>query len=236
MAVFDWRIFEETGLTLPPLEQRFASAEGAEGIEEWRKLVRELRELAGRQETPEVLAAIGDAFDRFLQAVDSVARISTRPTVFVSHQRADACKAERIAWQATEVGFDYWLDIHDPLLSFANSASTATPIRAVLIAAIIEIGLLNSSHIVAIQTKASLASHWVPYEFGRAKHRHVFATQAASWFETGVVPDPGGDYLSLGLCALSEADLVKWLNRQPGARRRPNTIWRRPYIPPDLPN
>lgn len=241
MAIFDWRDFEGDvpGAILLPLEERFERAEGAVGVELWRELVSELRELVGRPVTLPGFDAIGDAFDRFLSAVDAVPRPRLRrTTIFVSHQRADADKAERAAWEATQVGFDYWLDIHDPFLHFANIAPIPLPIKAALIAAIIEIGLLNSTHVVTMQTPSSRASRWVPYEFGRAKHRHVVSTQAASWFETGVTPDAGGDYLSLAVCALSKHDLLAWLDRQPGARRgRPNTIWRKPgVIPPDLPN
>ena len=48
-----------------------------------------------------------------------------------------------MAWHATEWGFEYWLDVHDPKLAFANAYSLPMQIKAVLIAAIIEMGLLG---------------------------------------------------------------------------------------------
>lgn len=157
--------------------------------------------------------------------------------VFVSHQRSDSAKAERIAWMATEVGFEYWLDIHDPTLGLANTAILPPQVRAILIAAIIEMALLNCSHVVAVQTLQGQKSRWVPYEFGRAKQRVPVSSASASWFESGVSPDPNGDYLSLAFCADTEGELAAWLRAQPRARAaKPNTLWKRPLTPPGLPN
>jgi hypothetical protein len=52
------------------------------------------------------------------------------------------------------------------------------PRLPILIAAIIAIGPLNSSHVVAIHTSSSAASKWIPYEFGRAKDRRLRSTLA----------------------------------------------------------
>ena len=232
MASYDSRDFEELDLA-----GRFPRREDIAGVDQWIRLIAGIRDHLPRAETIEASVAIAREFDRFLQTVFTLKPAVGTARVFVSHQRADLKEAERVAWQATEVDFDYWLDVHDPTLAFANRSTIPAPIRAVLIAAIIEMGLLNSTHVVALQTTNSRRSRWVPYEFGRAKQRLVASWNAASWFEKGIAPDPGGDYLSLAFCAPTEAALEYWFTGQPGARRGiTNMRWKRPYTPKPLPN
>jgi hypothetical protein len=202
MAIYDSRDFEELDLA-----GRFPHRDDIIGVEHWVGLIAQIRDQAGLAEMPEGADAIFREFDRFLQAVAAVKVPLAPARVFVSHQRVDSKKAERVAWHATEVGFDYWLDVHNPVLAFANRSTLPTPIKAVLIAAIIEMGLLNCSHVVALQTVDCRHSRWVPYEFGRAKQRVLVSRNAASWFEKGIAPDPNGDYLSLAVCAATECDL-----------------------------
>jgi hypothetical protein len=191
----------------------------------------------GAADTPTGAIEIAAEFDRFISSVAAAGVPQRRPPrVFVSHQRSDAVKAERIAWHATEVGFEYWLDIHNPALRFANVTTAPPPIKAVVIAAIIEIGLLNSSHVVAVQTSASQRSRWVPYEFGRAKQRLPVSGRAASWFESGTGPDPNGDYLSLAFCAATESQLEGWFVAQRGSAPSGQNILWKGGVPPPLPN
>lgn len=81
---------------------------------------------------------------------------------------------------------------------------------------------------------------WVPYEFGRAKQRVSIARNAASWFESSVTLDPGGDYLALTYCAPRDVDLYAWLGKIAGRTTplRPNNIWKGAHAPPkySLPN
>lgn len=231
MAIYDSRDFEDVDLSA-----RFPRRDDIVGIDEWGALIAALRDLVPQAETPEGARAAARELDRFVQLVAGL-RPRTAARVFVSHQRDDWKEAERVAWRATEVGYEYWLDVHDPGLAFATRSTLPAPILAVLIAAIIEMGLLNSTHIVAVQTPASQRSHWVPYEFGRAKQRALVSSQSANWFETGTGPDPGGDYLSLAFCAPTEASLKAWYERQPQAAQvTRNTLWPKPYTPRPLPN
>jgi hypothetical protein len=109
-------------------------------------------------------------------------------------------------------------------------------LKSVLVAGIIEMALLNSTHVVSMQTKNAQTSRWVPYEFGRAKERRSLATNAASWFENGVAPTANGDYLWLAFCAPNSADLKIWLDKVGHTRPpRPNHRWKKP-IPGPLPN
>jgi hypothetical protein len=232
MAIYDSRDFEENDLA-----GRFPRRDDIVGVEQWVRLIAGIRDWVSRAETPEGADAVFQEFDRFLQAVAAVKAPLATSRVFVSHQRADSNEAERVAWHATEVGFEYWLDAHDPVLAFANRSTLPTQIKAVLIAAIIEMGLLNSTHVVALQTANSRRSRWVPYEFGRAKQRLLVSWNAASWFEKGIAPDPNGDYLSLAFCAPTRTDLERWFISQPGARPvAPNMLWPKPYVPKPLPN
>jgi hypothetical protein len=79
-------------------------------------------------------------------------------------------------------------------------------VREVLIAAVIEIGLLNASHVIAATTPSSAGSKWIPYEFGRAKDRHVHSIYAASWLEPGMKPTDCGEYIYLAELTATELD------------------------------
>jgi hypothetical protein len=232
MSLYDSRDFEEMDLA-----GRFPRRDDIAGVEQWVRLIAGIGDQVSRAETPQGATVISREFDQFLQKISALKPPPTTARVFVSHQRADSKEAERVAWHATEVDFDFWLDVHDPLLMFANRPPLPTQIKSVLIAAIIEMGLLNSTHVVALQTANSRPSRWVPYEFGRAKQRLLTSWNAASWFEKGIAPDPHGDYLSLAFCAPTERYLEHWFISQPGARRvTPNTRWKKPYVPKLLPN
>src|SRR5687768_12738069 len=132
MAIYDSRDFEEADLA-----GRFPKRDDIAGVDQWVTLVARLRDLAGQAQAGEWLQAVLKQFDHFLREVAPLKPSISRPRVFVSHQRADAKKAERVAWRATEVDFEYWLDVHDPLLAFANRSTLPAPIKAVLIAAVI---------------------------------------------------------------------------------------------------
>src|SRR5262245_59030016 len=108
MAMYDWREFDE-GI----LQERLPRRDDIVGIEAWQYFLMLLRDFLGIAEPPEGFDRISGAFNQFLDATNSLPR-RTVSRVFVSHQRNDATWAERLAWQATEVGFEYWLDIHDP--------------------------------------------------------------------------------------------------------------------------
>jgi hypothetical protein len=85
----------------------------------------------------------------------------------------------------------------------------------ILIAAIIKIGLLNSSHVVTVHTNNSATSKWIPYEFGRAKDRRIRSTQAASWLEPTLQLAACGEYVQLAVVARGGAGgLITWLQQQ----------------------
>jgi hypothetical protein len=133
-------------------------------------------------------------------------RTDKRPRVFISHRQGDEEYANRIAELADDAGFDFWLDTVDmPVPAQISNMS------AKAIAAIIEMGLLNSSHLVAVYTDRSPGSTWIPYEYGRVKQPVLRSTQVTAWKyvsdpRTVVVPE----WLSLNPVQSSELDLKTW--------------------------
>ena len=126
----------------------------------------------------------------------------SQPRVFVSHRMADVPYAERIAWLASrKAGLEYWLDVHDPVLRLASAAlPPGRPVYAITVAAIIEMALLNCTHVIAAHTPPPNTSwrpsQWIPYELARAKKAgSVISRQAAGWFHPQVhPPESRGEY------------------------------------------
>lgn len=100
-----------------PLRDRFGR--NALGAAAWETLVDELERL--RFDAPP--ADLQDRFDDFLAAASAAAASSPECRVFVSHRQADTQYAERMAWLATDEGYGYWLDVHDPTLLAKSGAA-----------------------------------------------------------------------------------------------------------------
>ena len=184
------------------------------GREPWRELVKEVS--AGPPED------YSEAFDNFLAKLDRLPR-SNPPTccLFVSHRRSDVKDAQRIASIATHAGYEYWLDIHDPMLNRLNGAAIPSPAKDILLAAAIEIGLLNSTHVIAMHTQHSIGPHitlskWIPYELGRAKARQIRSDQAACWFDQQTQPSACGEYVYLVVHTRADSEIDNWLKMKKG--------------------
>lgn len=224
---FDWRQAEDEEA---PLARRFPDS--AIGFGAW-------AELASMVEEP-ASADPGAMLDAFLRMVDAAGQggppsPGRASTLFISHQRRDVGFAERVAYLGCQAGLDYWLDIHDPVLRVATGTISPTdPRYPVIIAAIIEMALLNCSHIVAVHSDHSLKSRWVPYEFGRARDRRIRSFNSGSWFHPRTRAAAHGDYLSLSRTSSGgETDVKRWLSRwSPGGSSVP---WPAGYTPSPLP-
>ncbi len=232
MANFDW--IESDALDG---ENRYAGVE-MRGEEEWQDLWRTLRQIAERVNAdPDYQAPWGDAFQTFLDRL-SLLSVQSWPAgspcrVFVSHRQADWPKAERVAYLATQAGLEYWLDIHDPSLAAANRAGLPSPAKEILIAAIIELGLLNSTHVLALHTANSAGSKWIPYELGRAKQRQLFSSRACGWFDPSATTPVAGEYTFLAARTHSDPEVQHWLGNQPGCAQSPRP-WKKSGIPNPL--
>ncbi len=206
---FHW--FDRDG---QPLAERYAGGtiadRGILGIKPWSDLLHSIEGIDGLDPDLEtgsdderLISIFEEFFGRFLGVIDTEwsqnrsASVSSRqPVVFVSHQRADIAEAERIAELAWQRGIDYWLDIHDPVLKLATQTISPNDARyPLIIAAIIEMALLNSSHLIAVHTANSPASKWVPYELGRVRDRRIQSANAGGWFHPNLLPRQCGDYV-----------------------------------------
>ena len=185
MASYDWHEFENRNLF-----ERFP--EWANGFNEWRNFM--------------------ENFPREEFSFNEQIQLPTCPRVFVSHKKEDDQIARRIAWLAVQEKFEFWLDVFDPpLQAFLSQKGLYTPLEeARLTAAIIEMGLINCTHVIAAITKQSRPSRWIPYEYGRVKDNKTLVGPTASWLpksEMGNLPE----YLHLGNLSHTEQDLRNWL-------------------------
>jgi hypothetical protein len=234
MRRFDWRRFEPLdardrdreqldrdqahwpGFDGADLRRRYP--EGINGYEAWAEFVPQLLDLPDPPDPPGGLTRrrLEIVDDFFADVANSFAKPSTA-CVFVSHQRLDTHRGERVACLIDDHGLDSWLDVHDPTLMRVNALVSDT-LRSILIAFIVELALLNSTHVIALHTTHSLSSRWVPYELARAKARGVKSFQAAGWFETGQTPKTCGDYVRLAVRTHNEHQVIDWIRLEPSAK------------------
>jgi hypothetical protein len=138
------------------------------------------------------------------------------PRVFISHRQIDKAAALRMAWLANQHRFDYWLDVLDPFLFAAGKCINLTPYQhALLIAAIVELALLNCTHVIALITANSKGSSWIPYEYGRVKDSALTDTHAAAWFDSSCsrllsVPE----YFHLGPKLRTKTEVDAWFDSE----------------------
>lgn len=207
MANYDWHDYQE---------QRW--------IDRFPEWVRGFDALRRPQPFDEVLVSLIAARQRTTTSLP-------RPCVFVSHRQADVDQAIRIAYLACMAGFDYWLDVLDPTLSAVNAMSGPSGLTpqqtASVVAAIIEMALLNSTHVLAVWTPNTKGSEWVPYEYGRVKDPVPVTLQAACWVHNALLASALPDYLHLGHVAKSDDEVSQWLEaefqKRHGVLARPRT-------------
>jgi len=135
------------------------------------------------------------------------------PRLFISHRMVDYGYAERIAWLASEHGWDYWLDVHDPGLAAINSRLLSPQSQALAVALIIEVALLNCTHVLATITENSPGSAWIPYEYGRVKPNLVASQLAACWLHPFHAITPA-EYMNLGPILRDERAIRHWLSAE----------------------
>ncbi len=129
------------------------------------------------------------------------------------------------------MGFDIWIDVLDPYLTSVATVSNFK--NAVATAIIVEMALLNCSHVLAVMTDNTSGSFWVPYEYGRIKERIPFADNVTAWFDASnppgtICPPPltvvNPEYLCLGhqlhcepqLRSWQDQELLAWRQKNPG--------------------
>lgn len=200
------------------------------GHRAWRELLEGLRAFVGR-EAAEAYAATGELqedFDWFLSRCSQDLHVQQsivagrpspgRQRLFVSHRHGDTGVAERVACIADEHGYRHWLEMHDPPLAALDRLQGRLPetLRGILIAATIEMAVLNCSHAIMLFGQDAAGSEWIPYGFGRAKRLpFLWTPSAASWVAQCARP-PGCAHLATMLG--SEAELRRWLEPRSASR------------------
>jgi hypothetical protein len=194
------------------------------GASAWEEGVGILRDIS-----PEIVPR-DPGFERARRWLEQIRRApprkqrSTCPRVFVSHRQSDDKEALRIAWLAAQEGWGYWLDLVDlnassQLLALARwLGGPPTPLQiSIFTAALIEMGFLNCTHVIAAMTDNTKGSQWVPYEYGRIREATSFATNAASWWDsTRLKIDKLPEYLHLAPVLETENEIRGWLQGQLG--------------------
>lgn len=193
------RVIDDVSLRWEPEEvarDRYPAVPAIVGRDAWMTLV-------------EALESDGDAlaaFDGFLTETEALRGDPRVARLFVSHKSSptDDPYAERIAELATAFGLPYWLDIHNPVLRRVNRKPFTGPQQGILIAAIIEIALLNCRSVIAVHSTLSATSKWIPYEFGRVKTHMPVSRDAAGYFHPTVWNTVAAEYFELAMKAFGE--------------------------------
>ena len=131
------------------------------------------------------------------------------PRLFISHRQTDKEYALRMAWLAQKNKFAYWIDILDPVLSVPSAATGLS--QPLLTACIIEMALLNCTHVIALMTPNSPGSAWIPYEYGRVKNRRLVSFNVAAWIHPRFTRKIFPDYMCLGQNTYDETQIEKWM-------------------------
>ena len=129
-------------------------------------------------------------------------RIITK-RVFISHRQIDKNIAIDIANTLSLHNINYWLDVLDPQLS-GNQSQNATAI-----ANIIEMALLNCTHVLAVMTDNSLGSNWIPYEYGRVKEKRLMVSNVCAY--TFQLSKMLPEYMLLGEVVDDDKGLLGWV-------------------------
>jgi hypothetical protein len=98
--------------------------------------------------------------------IATASRKPSDPCIFLSHRSTDKAAVRKIGEYIMSKGIDVYLDADDPNLQRADLASDHKAITAA-----IELGIANSTDLLAYLTQNTATSPWVPYEIGFAK-RH----------------------------------------------------------------
>ena len=139
------------------------------------------------------------------------------PRAFVSHRQHDEDLALRVAWIVNQARFQFWIDSLDPKLQYVTRGGRPIPqgLKPVVIASLIELALLNCSHVIALLTPNSRGSLWIPYEYGRVKRARVAHTRrAAVWLSPKIDPKDDPEYTLLAIRTAVEPEISHWLQSE----------------------
>src|SRR5277367_1711016 len=101
---------------------------------------------------------------------------------------------------------DFFRSLLNPELLNIPSMALPGQAEAVAMASVIEIGLLNCSHVIALITPNTKGTLWIPYEYGRVKEPPPLSLGAACWVHRDY-NDGLPEYLHLGPVLYAEAEI-----------------------------
>lgn len=117
------------------------------------------------------------------------------------------------------MGFAFWVDILDPRLSsLPNFPANSSSIKSLLTACIIEMAIINCTHVITCMTPNSKGSLWIPYEYGRITAIPGYLSAASAWKHPDFPKPNLPEYMHLGLIHTTEKEIEDWhgteLNRK----------------------
>ncbi len=136
------------------------------------------------------------------------------PRLFISHRCVDKGIALRIAALAQENNFAFWLDILDPDLRSLNGSAFPEKLIPLMTACIIEMALINCTHLLACMTENSRGSLWIPYEYGRVRELPGFTVNTCAWLHPDLPSGDVAEYMLLGEIAQTEVQIRNWLRTE----------------------
>jgi len=139
------------------------------------------------------------------------------PCLFISHRQPDTLIALRMAQIAARNGFDYWVDVLDPALKLlAANPLIPQPLIPLLTACLIEVALINCTHVIACMTPNSKGSQWIPYEYGRITEIPGLYNRSCAWQHPKLPVADHPEYMYLGITAKTEGEIDTWLQSTSG--------------------
>lgn len=137
------------------------------------------------------------------------------PRLFISHRQSDGLYALKMAQLAAQNGFAFWVDILDPGLRILASNPQIPPnLIPLLTACIIEMAIINCTHVIACMTPATRGSLWLPYEYGRITKIPGFYKRAAAWCHPKLQPTDYPEYMLLGQTFKKQKQITHWLTTE----------------------
>ncbi|WP_437299422.1 toll/interleukin-1 receptor domain-containing protein [Sorangium sp. So ce426] len=135
----------------------------------------------------------------------SVIKADGRPAgtcVFISHKWEDKEVARLVAMELQALGLDYWLDVDDDdSMAAAREGNEAAMCNAV------ERGLQNSTCLLALISRRTRGSWWVPFEIGAAR---AYSRTLVFLVHKDVSDRPA--WMTLGTVISDRLDLDSWAN------------------------
>jgi hypothetical protein len=161
--------------------------------------------------TPELVAIL---LLRRLKKENETRPKNNCPRLFISHRQADKKQALDMAHLTHSCGFAFWIDVLDPNLRILTKDAFSEKLIPLITACIIEMALMNCTHVLACMTSNSQGSFWIPYEYGRITEIPGIAKRACAWMDTSFNRRFIPEYMLLGEIAVNKKGIRSWLKNE----------------------